>query len=42
MATYGTTQRYNEYLKPSIWSQNVSLYIIKNKQNLVVIHTSTG
>jgi len=38
----GTTQRYNECLKPSMWSQNVREYIIKNKQNFVVIHTATG
>jgi len=27
----GTTQRYNECIKSSIWSQNVDLYTIKNR-----------
>ena len=27
----GTTERYDRCLRLSIWSQNVSLYIIKNR-----------
>jgi hypothetical protein len=32
----GNTQRYKRCLQLSIWSQNVSLYVIKNRWSLVV------